>query len=78
MRGFTDEMASAGKPLNVDDDVASYILNVLDVDYNSLIEHVNGMIGLSVPRLSTLGLLTLKLTLHPRWTCSVSRMIHIR
>jgi uncharacterized membrane protein YgcG len=42
MRGYADEMAVAGKL--IDDDVAvSYILNGLDVDYNSLIEQVNGM-----------------------------------
>jgi hypothetical protein len=42
MRGYTNEMAVVGKPLD-DDDVVSYILNGLDADYNSLIEHVNGM-----------------------------------
>jgi hypothetical protein len=42
MRGYVDEMAAIGKPLD-DDDIVSYILNGLDVDYNSLIEHVNGM-----------------------------------
>jgi hypothetical protein len=42
MRGYADEMAAAGKPLD-DNDVVSYILNGLDADYNSLIEHVNGM-----------------------------------
>jgi hypothetical protein len=42
MRGYTDEMALVGKPLD-DDDVISYILNGLDADYNSLIEQVNGM-----------------------------------
>jgi hypothetical protein len=42
MRGYTDEMAAAGKSLD-DDDVVSYILNGLDADYNSLIEQVNGM-----------------------------------
>jgi hypothetical protein len=42
MRDYVDEMASAGKPLD-DDDMVCYILNGLDVDYNLLIEHVNGM-----------------------------------
>jgi hypothetical protein len=42
MHGYADEMAAAGKPLD-DNDVVSYILNGLDADYNSLIEHVNGM-----------------------------------
>jgi hypothetical protein len=42
MRGYADEMASAGKSLD-DDDVVSYILNGLDTDYNSLIEQVNEM-----------------------------------
>jgi hypothetical protein len=42
MHAYADEMATAGKPLN-DDDVISYILNGLDADYNSLVEHVNGM-----------------------------------
>jgi hypothetical protein len=44
MHGYTDEMVAAGKPFDDnDDDVISYILNGLDADYNSLIEHVNGM-----------------------------------
>jgi hypothetical protein len=43
MRGFPDEMAATRKPLD-DDDIISYILNGLDADYNSLIEHVNGMV----------------------------------
>jgi hypothetical protein len=42
MRGYADEMAATGKPLD-DDDVVLYILNGLDADYNSLIEQVNGM-----------------------------------
>jgi hypothetical protein len=42
MCGYANEMAAAGKPLD-DDDIVSYILNGLDVDYNSLIEQVNGM-----------------------------------
>jgi hypothetical protein len=42
MRGYVDEMAATGKPLD-DDDVVSYILNGLDADYSSLIEQVNGM-----------------------------------
>jgi hypothetical protein len=42
MRGYVDEMAAAEKPLD-DDDVVSYILNGLDADYTSLIEHANRM-----------------------------------
>jgi hypothetical protein len=41
--GYADEMATAGKLLD-DDDIVSYIVNGLDEDYNSLIEHINGMI----------------------------------
>jgi hypothetical protein len=37
MRGYVDEMAAAGKVLD-DDDIVSYILNGLDVDYNSLLD----------------------------------------
>jgi hypothetical protein len=37
MRGYADEMAATGKPLD-DDDIVSYILNGLGVDYNSLID----------------------------------------
>jgi hypothetical protein len=48
MRGFADEMTAAGKPLD-DDDIISYILNGLDVDYNSLIEQVNGQTDLISP-----------------------------
>jgi hypothetical protein len=40
MRGYADEMVAIGKALD-DDDIVSYILNGLDADYNSLIEHVN-------------------------------------
>jgi hypothetical protein len=49
MRGYTDEMAAAEKPLD-NDDVISYILNGLDADYNSLIEQVNGMMETISPR----------------------------
>jgi hypothetical protein len=42
MRGYADEMAAAGMPLD-DDGVVSYIINGLDADYKSLIELVNGM-----------------------------------
>jgi hypothetical protein len=42
MHGYADEMAAAGKARD-DDDIVSYILNGLDAEYNSLIEHVNGM-----------------------------------
>jgi hypothetical protein len=48
MRGYADEMAAAGKPID-DDDVVSYILNGLDADYNSLIEQVNGMTEMISP-----------------------------
>jgi hypothetical protein len=41
MRGYANEIAAATKTLD-DDDVVSYIMNGLDVDYNSLIEQVNG------------------------------------
>jgi hypothetical protein len=37
MRGYANEIAAATKTLD-DDDVVSYIMNGLDVDYNSLIE----------------------------------------
>jgi hypothetical protein len=43
MRGYIDEMTVTGRPLD-DDDIVSYILNGLDVDYNSLMEHVSDMI----------------------------------
>jgi hypothetical protein len=43
MRGYIDEMTVTGKPLD-DDDIVSYILNGLDVDYNSLMEYVSDMI----------------------------------
>jgi predicted component of type VI protein secretion system len=42
MRGYADEMDVARNSLD-NDDVVSYILNGLDADYNSLVEHVNGM-----------------------------------
>jgi hypothetical protein len=48
IRGYANEMATAGKPLD-DNNVVSYILNGLDADYNSLIEHVNGMNDLISP-----------------------------
>jgi hypothetical protein len=48
VRGYTEEMAAAGKPFD-DDDVISYILNSLDADYNSLIEQVNGMTEMISP-----------------------------
>jgi hypothetical protein len=44
MRGYVDEMAAVGKARD-DDDSVSYILNGLDANYNSLIEHANGMTG---------------------------------
>jgi hypothetical protein len=36
VRGYDNEMAAVGKPLD-DDDIVSYILNGLDANYNSLI-----------------------------------------
>jgi hypothetical protein len=39
MKGFADEMAAAGKPLE-DDDFISYVLTGLDQDYNSFVENV--------------------------------------
>jgi hypothetical protein len=43
MRGYADEMAGDGKPLDDNDDIVAYILNGLDANYNLLIEHVNDM-----------------------------------
>lgn len=40
MKGFADEMAAAGKPLE-DDDLISYILAGLDQEYNGFIENVS-------------------------------------
>jgi hypothetical protein len=40
MKGYTDEMAAAGKRLE-DDDIVSYILTGLDADYNPLVENIN-------------------------------------
>jgi excinuclease UvrABC ATPase subunit len=42
MRRFAEEMAAAGKQLD-DDDIVSYILNGLDVEYNPSVEQVTGM-----------------------------------
>jgi hypothetical protein len=39
MKGFADEMAVAGKPIE-DDDFISYVLAGLDHDYNSFVENV--------------------------------------
>jgi hypothetical protein len=50
MHGYVDEMVAAGKPLD-DDDIVSYILNGLDAEYNSLMEHVNGMADLISPKM---------------------------
>jgi hypothetical protein len=36
VRGYDNEMAAVGKPLD-DDDIVPYILNGLDANYNSLI-----------------------------------------
>ena len=43
MKGFADEMATAGKQLD-DDDLVSYILTGLDDEYNPLIEAVSARI----------------------------------
>jgi hypothetical protein len=40
MKEYTDEMAAAGKQLE-DDDIVSYILTGLDVEYNGLVENVS-------------------------------------
>jgi hypothetical protein len=48
MRGYADEMDVARNSLD-NDDVVSYILNGLDADYNSLVEHVNGMTNSIIP-----------------------------
>jgi hypothetical protein len=42
MCGYVDEMAAAEKAPD-DNDIVSYILNGFDANYNSFIEHVNGM-----------------------------------
>jgi hypothetical protein len=36
MRGLADELATAGKPLQ-DDELISYILNALDMEYQPLV-----------------------------------------
>jgi hypothetical protein len=41
MKGFIDEMAVVGKPLE-DEDFISYVLAGLDQDYNSFMENVTG------------------------------------
>jgi hypothetical protein len=41
MKGFADEMATAGKPLE-DEDFVSYVLAGFDQDYNSFMENVIG------------------------------------
>jgi hypothetical protein len=45
MKGYTDELAAAGKGLE-DDDIVSYILTGLDADYNPLLENVNSRLEL--------------------------------
>jgi hypothetical protein len=40
MKEFSDEMTTAGKQLD-DDDIMSYILAGLDVDYNGVIENLS-------------------------------------
>lgn len=43
MRGWADEMAVAGKPLE-DDDVVAYILSGLNAEYNLMIEQVTSTV----------------------------------
>jgi hypothetical protein len=65
MRGYVDEMATAGKVLD-DDDIISYILNGLDVDYNSLLD-------LSALRHCIRVCLTLRLDLLHRRCSTITR-----
>jgi hypothetical protein len=41
IKGFADEMAAAGKPLE-DEDFISYVLAGLDQDYNLFIKNMTG------------------------------------
>jgi hypothetical protein len=50
MKGFADEMAAAGKPLE-DEDFISYVLTCLDQDYNSFVENVTGKTEISLSSL---------------------------
>ena len=43
MRGFADELAAAGKPLQ-DDELISYILHGLDMDYQPLVSALDARI----------------------------------
>jgi hypothetical protein len=47
MKGYVDEMAAAGKPLE-DDDFISYVLAGLDQDYNSFVENIIGKMEISL------------------------------
>jgi hypothetical protein len=47
MKGFTGEMATAGKPLE-DDDFISYVMAGLDQDYNSFVENITGKTEISM------------------------------
>jgi hypothetical protein len=47
MKGFADEMATAGKPLE-DDDFISYVMAGLDQDYNSFVENITGKTEISM------------------------------
>jgi hypothetical protein len=47
MKGFTGEMATAGKPLE-DDDFISYVMAGLDQDYNSFVENSTGKTEISM------------------------------
>jgi hypothetical protein len=47
MKGFTDEMGAAGKPLE-DEDFVSHMLAGLDHDYNSFVENSTGKDELSL------------------------------
>ena len=51
MKGYTDEMVASGKPLD-DEELVSYILNNLDIDYNPLVSTILGRVeSISVSKL---------------------------
>jgi hypothetical protein len=47
MKGFADEMAATGKPLE-DEDFVSYVLAGLDQDCNSFVQNVTGKAEISL------------------------------
>jgi hypothetical protein len=47
MKEYIDQMAAAGKKLD-DDDVVSYILTGLDVEYNGVVENVDRVDPISI------------------------------